>query len=200
MSVPNTNKLFMLSHKASDLVCTFDNGLVVFSQIVGCVIGLWPSLSFALFDPSGALQPVGTAVSATASGFAPVVNLALSATLGLQSREIRMQQIRSARDELGVHRQTYILFVLGRMVILPVLNFLLIYLVQDMFLPKDQLLRLALYSTIATPAANLHIVVASILGDYTGARFLAKGSFFQFCTGILTYTLFLFLAVVLSTL
>lgn len=188
------------SHHVFEILRTTLLKGAVCSQIVGCVVGLWPALSFALFDPSGAIQPIGKAVSATASGFAPIVNLALSATLGLQSREITMRQFSSARDELGVHRQTYVVFVLGRMVLLPVFNFLLLYLLQDMFLPKDQLLRLALYSTVATPAANLHIVVASILGDYTGARFLAKGSFFQFCIGILTYTLFLFLAVVLSTL
>ena len=167
---------------------------------MGCVIGLWPDLRYAFFDASGVLQPIGAAVTATASGFAPVVNLALSATLGMQSREISLKQLQNTRDELGVHRQTYIFFVLGRMVLLPVLNFLFFYLLQDAVLPKDRLLRFALYAIIATPAANLHIVVANILEDYTGARFLAKGSFLQFCTGIISYTLFLFLAVVLSAL
>lgn len=170
----------------------------VLSQIVGATIGLIPELSVALFSPEGVLEPLGTAVKSTAAGVAPLVNFAMSATLGLQLREMTWRDMRNPTDELGIQHRTYAVYVIGRMIILPGINFGFLYLLQDYLLPKDRLVRLLLYSILATPSANLNVVIANILGNHRAASFMAKGAFYQYVIGVVAFALYLFLAVLVS--
>ena len=149
--------------------------------------GLVEPLRHILFGRDAALQVVGVAMSSLASACVPLLNLMVAFSLGH-----KLKGLASWRDLLGSFRsgfspRTMAVCTLGRMVIVPAIDGLLLYSMRHV-LPSSRLLRVLLYVEIATPTASVVVLLAHIAKKPALAELCAFAMLPQYILGAVSLT------------
>jgi predicted permease len=133
----------------------------VVAMFVGLTVGLVAPLQRALFSDSGALSFVGSAVASLAAAGVPIINLMVAFSLGHKLRSLPRWSDLLGSAEVGISPRTLLVLTLGRMVIVPLLDGLLLY---SMFgiLPASRLLRVVLFIEMAPPTASIVVLLTHL--------------------------------------
>ena len=186
----------------------------VCAMFLGIFIGLVAPLQDAFFiSVSSPLRPVMGAVGVMADPYIGVVNLIAACSLGkaLQKqihflRRAPRRQNSEADDASSTREsgdttengatehetlpmRTTVLFVLGRLVVVPVTLVAICTLMLDQ-LPSDRVLRLVVMVVCIMPSANNAIVLCQLTGRQAGAEALATLYVLLYLFGLLTITAF----------
>mmetsp|Transcript_8773 Transcript_8773/g.25061 ORF Transcript_8773/g.25061 Transcript_8773/m.25061 type:complete len:146 (+) Transcript_8773:1-438(+) len=124
----------------------------------------------------------------------PLVSVMLGASLGFKLLKTKRKDLFGGNiHAVGISRRTLVVMVLGRMVLMPAMYFVLIYLIED-YLPNDQLLVLVLIFENVVPSANMSVIISTQVGQLDAAELLSLGMVHQYLLGIITLPLWCFAA------
>ncbi|GBG25243.1 Hypothetical Protein FCC1311_014602 [Hondaea fermentalgiana] len=167
----------------------------VLSQIFGLIVGLNPKLQAFVFNTDSAAAPIVSVMRTLAPGLVSVVILALALLVGSKMTKTKYSELLGGDEErMGISRRTLFVFVFGRMLFIPAVSFSLLYLAIDLF-PKNQMLLMILFFEVFVPTANM----CAICAPPEQGQIISLGMINQYLVGILSMTMWCFLALTLST-
>ncbi|GBG33029.1 Cytochrome P450 CYP12A2 [Hondaea fermentalgiana] len=167
----------------------------VSAQLLGIFIAMIPPLQSFLMGDDTAASPFVGMLRLLAPGTVPAVVLALANMMGLKLVETRCSDLLGGdEDVMGISKRTMFWLVAGRMIIMPIVGFALLYAAIDLF-PKDQILLLILFTELAMPTASLVPLTSPIVP----AKVVSLSLINQFVIGLFTLTIFTFLALTITT-
>mmetsp|Transcript_7511 Transcript_7511/g.13773 ORF Transcript_7511/g.13773 Transcript_7511/m.13773 type:complete len:477 (+) Transcript_7511:313-1743(+) len=167
---------------------------MVLAQCLGLIVGLTLPVQEFLFDPDSFITPFMQVPNILAPASVPLVNLALAANLGIKLFKTPYKSFFGGEEEVvGASRKTILIFVLGRMILLPAISVLVTYAFQDS-LPDDQLLLLIVYFECCMPSANFCVILATFANRDNEAETLSLGMVHEYILGIITLPMWCFVA------
>jgi len=132
----------------------------VVAMVIGMVIGLIEPLQTAFFG-TGQLEAVGLALVTLSNATVPTINLMVAFSLGHKLRSLRRWRDLLGSAAAGISTRTLLVLSLGRMVILPLIDGLVLYSLFPI-LPSSRLLRVMLFIEMAPPTASIVVLLAHL--------------------------------------
>ncbi|GBG28756.1 Protein PIN-LIKES 3 [Hondaea fermentalgiana] len=167
----------------------------VVAQIFGLMVGSLPKLQEFMFNTNSVAAPFVNVLTTIAPGLVSVVTLALSLMIGVKMTKTKYSDLLGGNvEKTGISRRTLFVLIFGRMVILPGILFLVLYLCIDLF-PKDQLLLMLLFFESFVPTANM----CAICAPPEQGAILSLAMINQYLIGVLTMTMWCFIGLTIST-
>jgi len=164
-------------------------GPPVIANILALIVGFAPVLKNLFYGRSAPLSFVASGISVLGKASPAITNLIAGATFGLQLQNLQHDDRLGLRS-LGLSPLAMILQVLSRLVLVPLLIFILLIGLSD-FLPDDPWSRLILYFQPAGVTANMITVVATLLEQPKGAKLVALSAIPQMLLYIPVSTTFI---------
>ena len=157
----------------------------VLGTITGLTIGLVKPLQDVLFGEGAALKVVGMATAGIAQASVPVLNLMAAFSLGHKLRSLRSWRELFGSPRVGISTRTLTVLTLGRMIFVPLLDGLIVASMLPV-LPSSRLLRVLLFLEMASPTANIVVLLANLSGKPQLAKLCAFALLPQYMVGVLS--------------
>jgi len=167
----------------------------VAASLVALFIALIGPLQSFFFDDNSFVTPFMNTVRLLATGVVAVLNFTIAIILGVKVRKTSWINLLGSSDEgVGISRRSLVVFTFGRMVLIPGVSYLIIFLIQDK-LPNNQMLLIILYFLTSTPTANLCAIIAP---THEG-EVISLGMIHQYVIGAITLPMWCFLALLFTS-
>mmetsp|Transcript_11593 Transcript_11593/g.22810 ORF Transcript_11593/g.22810 Transcript_11593/m.22810 type:complete len:513 (+) Transcript_11593:525-2063(+) len=167
----------------------------VSGQIIAIIISLIPPLQSFVFSSNSFATPFISVLRLFAPGLVSIITLALSIILGTKLLKTKYKDLWGGNEaDTGFSKRTLLFFVLGRTIILPGIEFGLLYAALDIF-PNDQMLLIILFFEAFVPTGNM----CAICAPPAQGQIISLGMINQYLVGILTMTFWCFLTLSITT-
>lgn len=169
----------------------------VIAMSLGLFIGLTAPVQAVVYAEGGALAFVGQSVSMLGEAAVPIINLMVAFSLGHKLKSLTRWRDLLGSSEIGISSRTLAVLTLGRMVIVPAADGLILYAMFGV-LPPSRLLRVLCFIEMAPPTASIVVLLTHLAKKPKLAQLCAFALVPQYLLVPLTLTATLVVALTLT--